>query len=170
MNHSLRINDILRTSHNSWEDETCPCGQNTQRCPGEDICLLASEAGVAHDTMWTCDAAYSPRMQVDSTLCRFRPAWCAPAPSPRSSATLWTILPQESRPTRAFSVSTRARSALVARTPWCARTRTTPRRTSAALSTPEPFSTAAPRPVAKSKCVYHISLSLQIALSVYVLS
>mmetsp|Transcript_28832 Transcript_28832/g.40557 ORF Transcript_28832/g.40557 Transcript_28832/m.40557 type:complete len:206 (-) Transcript_28832:846-1463(-) len=80
-----------------------------------------------------------------------RPAWCAPAPSPRSSATLWTILPQESRPTRAFSVSTRARSALVARTPWCARTRTTPRRTSAALSTPEPFSTAAPRHAHQSR-------------------
>eukprot|EP00439_Symbiodinium_sp_Y106_P021792 s937_g2.t1 len=28
------------------EDETCPCGQNTQRCPGEDICLLASEASL----------------------------------------------------------------------------------------------------------------------------
>jgi len=28
------------------EAETCPCGQGTQRCPGEDICLLASEASL----------------------------------------------------------------------------------------------------------------------------
>lgn len=28
------------------EDEKCPCGQNTQRCPGSDTCLLPTEASL----------------------------------------------------------------------------------------------------------------------------
>ena len=45
------------------EDEKCPCGQNTQRCPGSDTCLLPTEASLA----CPCEESKKQRNVVDYT-------------------------------------------------------------------------------------------------------
>ena len=101
-------------------DALCPCGKNTVKCPGEDVCLPKDVA----DVICPCKAG---RWQLDLCEPRNAPMLLAPAlaRSHKRLAASWTSQPQAKSPDFRQPALHRATLAPVARIPSAALIRTT---------------------------------------------